>query len=157
MNGKKSAKKVSKETQMDLADKIRKIEALITSASSDGERRAAELAKQRLEERRASELVEYRVRTDGRWKKKLFMALCQKYGFSTYRYAGQKRTTSMVRVSKPFMDQILWPEYNKYAVVFDELTFEILEGLIAKIHRINDSDEVEVAGALTHSALAANL
>lgn len=139
---------------MDLADKIRKIEALIASSSSEGERRAAELAKQRLQEKTAGELVEYTVRTDGHWKKKLFMALCQKYGYYTYRYPGQKRTTSMVRVSKSFMTQILWPEYNKHAVVFDELASEILDDLIAKIHRVKETDEVEVAGALTHLAPA---
>jgi hypothetical protein len=35
---------------MDIADKIRKIEALISGAKSDGERQAAEFAKQRLQD-----------------------------------------------------------------------------------------------------------
>lgn len=39
---------------MDLADKIRKIEALIANTSSEGEQKAAELAKQRLQERTLS-------------------------------------------------------------------------------------------------------
>jgi hypothetical protein len=140
---------------MDLADKIRKIEALIARTASEGERQAAELAKQRLLEKTAVPPIEYSVRTDGLWKKRLFQAICQKHGLSTYRYSGQKRTTTMVRVSKPFMDQILWPEYNKHAQAFDELASEILNDLIAKIHRVNDSDEIEITGTLSSTAAAA--
>jgi hypothetical protein len=133
---------------MDLAEKIRKIEALIAGTSSEGERRAAELAKQRIQEKTVVQPIEYSVRVDGLWKKKLFMAICQKYGLSTYRYSGQKRTTTMVRVAKPFMDQVLWPEYNKHAQVFDELVLEVMNDLIAKIHQVNDTDEVEITGSL---------
>jgi hypothetical protein len=142
---------------MDLADKISKIEALIAGTSSDGERKAAELAKQRLQEKTAAQPIEYSVRVDGLWKKKLFMAICQKYGLSTYRYSGQKRTTAMVRVSKSFMDQILWPEYNRHAQAFDEFALEIMSDLIAKIHQVNDNDEVEIAGVLPASTVAAAL
>lgn len=137
---------------MDLADKIRKIEALIASTSSEGERRAAELAKQRLQEKTLSQPIEYSIRTDGHWKKRLFMALCQKYGLTPYRYSGQKRTTTMVRVAKPFMDQVVWPEYLKYSAAFDELAFEIINDLVQKIHCVRDEDEVEIAGALPTAA-----
>ena len=85
------------------------------------------------------------------------MAICQKYGLSTYRYSGQKRTTTMVRVSKSFMDQILWPEYNRHAQAFDEFALEIMNDLIAKIHQVSDNDEVEIAGVLPASTAAAAL
>lgn len=58
----------------------------------------------------------------------------------------------MVRVSKSFMDQVLWPEYNKHAQAFDALALEIMTDLIAKIHQVNDSDEVEIVGALPVSS-----
>jgi hypothetical protein len=133
---------------MDLANKISKIEALIASATNDGERQAAEFAKQRLQDKIAAQPIEYNVRTDTPWKKKLFVAICHKHGVYTYRYARQKHTTTMVRVSKPFMKTILWPEFDKYALLLDKLSDEILTDLISKIHRVADEDEVVIAGEL---------
>ncbi len=53
----------------------------------------------------------------------------------------------MVWVSKPFMDQILWPEFNKYAAMFDELAEEIMYDLISKIHQVGEK-EVVISGEL---------
>ena len=133
---------------MDLVDKIRKIEALIASTNNEGERHAAKLAKQRLQEKVAAQPLEYTVRPPNVWKKKLFKALCQKYRLRTYRYARQKYTTTMVRVGKSFMNEILWPEFNKYGALFEELANEILQDLIGKIHQVNEQDEVVIAGEL---------
>src|SRR5438876_142543 len=102
---------------MDIADKIRKIEALIAGTKSDGERQAAEFAKQRLQEKITAIPIEYTVRLHSRWEKKLFVAICKKHGLQAYRYMRQKNTTAMVRVTKPFMESVLWPEYNKYATI----------------------------------------
>lgn len=142
---------------MDIADKIRKIEALIAGAKSDGERQAAEFAKQRLQDKVALQPVEYTVRLDSLWKKKLFIAICNKHGLHTYRYARQKYTTTMVRVSKPFMTLVLWPEYNKHASILDKLTHEILIDLISKIHLVKEEDETVIAGELPAIQEAATL
>jgi hypothetical protein len=80
---------------MDIVDKIRKIEALIAGAKSDGERQAAEFAKQRLQDKIAAQPVEYTVRLNSPWKKKLFLAICRKHALNTYRYARQKYTTTI--------------------------------------------------------------
>jgi len=133
---------------MDLADKIRKIEALISGAKSDGERQAAEFAKQRLQDKIAVQPIEYTVRVNSPWKKRLFLAVCKKHGLHTYRYTRQKYTTTMVHVSKSFMDSILWPEFNKYAAMLDTLTDEILTDLISKIHLVKEDDESVIAGEL---------
>lgn len=133
---------------MDIADKIRKIEALIAGTKSDGERQSAEFAKKRLQDKIAALPVEFTVRLDSSWKKKLFVAICNKHGLHTYRYARQKYTTTMVRVSKPFMNSVLWPEYNKYASILDKLTHEILTDLIAKIHFVREEDESVIVGEL---------
>ena len=133
---------------MDIADKIRKIEALIAGAKSDGERQAAELAKQRFQKKITDQPMEYTVRVQSSWKKKLFVAICSKHGLQTYRYARQKYTTTMLRVAKPFMDLILWPEYNKYATILDNLTEEILNDLVSKIHLVKEEDETIIAGEL---------
>ena len=133
---------------MDIADKIRKIEALIVGAMSDGERQAAEFAKQRLQEKITAQPIEYTVRLHSRWEKKLFVAICSKHGLRTYRYMRQKYTTAMVRVAKPFMDLVLWPEYNKYASILHKLTEEISTDLISKIHLVQEEDETIIAGVL---------
>jgi hypothetical protein len=133
---------------MDIADKIRKIEALIAGAKSDGERQAAEFAKQRLQDKIVAQPIEYTVRLNSLWKKKLFVAICNKHGLRTYRYMRQKYTTTMIRVSKPFMDSVLWPEFNKHSSILDKLTNEILNDLISKIHLVNEEDEAVIAGEL---------
>ncbi len=142
---------------MDLADKIKKIEALIAGATSEGERQAAEFAKYRLQEKILAKPLEYTVRANSHWKKKLFVAICKKHGLHTYRYSKQKHTTAMVRVSQPFMDQILWPEFQKHAKLFDQLAQEIMDDLISKIHLVNDSDEAVIAGELPLATEAATL
>jgi hypothetical protein len=133
---------------MDLADKIRKIEALIAGATSDGERQAAEFAKRRLQDKIEAKPIEYTVTSNSHWKKKLFMAICNKHGLRTYRYKRQKYTTTMVLVSQPFMDQVLWPEFDRCAKTFDQLAGEIMNDLIAKIHLVNDEDETIIVGEI---------
>ena len=81
---------------MSITEKINKIEALIAGAKSNGERQAAEFAKQRLEQKINSTPIEYSIRLNSLWKKKLFIALCNKYELRTYRYMRQKYTTTMV-------------------------------------------------------------
>jgi hypothetical protein len=142
---------------MDIADKIRKIEALIAGAKSDGERQAAEFAKQRLQDKIAAQPLEYTVRLHSRWEKKLFVAICSKHGLRTYRYMRQKHTTAMIRVSRPFMDLVLWPEYNKYANILRKLTEEIVTDLISKIHLVNEEDETVIAGELPEKLEASAL
>jgi hypothetical protein len=133
---------------MDIAEKIRKIEALIAGAKSDGERQAAEFAKKRLQEKMTQEPVEYAVRLHSHWEKKLFVAVCCKHGLRTYRYQRQKYTTAMVRVAKPFMEEVVWPEYRKYASILHKLTEEISSDLISKIHLVEDDEETIINGEI---------
>jgi hypothetical protein len=142
---------------MELADKIRKIEALIASTKSEGERRAAQLAKMRLQVKIAEKPLEYTVRLGTFWKKKLFVAICSKYQLQTYRYAKQKYTTAMVRVSQPFMDSVIMPEFKKYDSLFEDLANGIMQDLISKIHQDNEEDEVVIAGELPAMAGGADL
>ncbi|HAZ15838.1 MAG TPA: hypothetical protein DCY54_04320 [Parachlamydiales bacterium] len=132
---------------MDIAGKILKIEALIVGAKSDGERQAAEFAKQRLQEKITAQPIEYTVRVNSFWKKRLFVAICNKHGLRTYRYARQKYTTTMVRVAAPFMDLVLWPDYQKYATILDTLSEEILCDLTSQISCIKEEETV-IAGEI---------
>jgi hypothetical protein len=136
---------------MNLQDKIKKIEALIAGSSSNAERQAAELAKSRLQERQnmefAAKPIEYTVPLGNFWKKKLFVALCNKYQIRTYRYKRQKYTTTMLRASPTVVENILWPEFNKYSAMLEEFVQDITNDLIAQIHDVKE-DEIVIVGEL---------
>ena len=137
---------------MNLLDKLQKIQALIDRASSDGERQAAEQAKQRLRDRlyedKNARPKEYQVSSQSKWEKKLFTAVCKKNGFEPYRYARQKYTTTMVRVSKSVMDDVLWPQYTKYTALLREMVDTIALDLIDKIYT-DDKEETIIAGEIS--------
>lgn len=136
---------------MDFQAKIKKIEALIAGGKSEGERNAAELAKNRILERFNREVaakpIEYTVPLGNFWKKKLFVALCNKYQLRTYRYKRQKHTTTMLRADPNFVDNVLWPEFKKYSALLEELVEEIITDLISQIHDVKE-DEIVIAGEL---------
>ncbi|MEK7705451.1 MAG: hypothetical protein AAB426_10865, partial [Myxococcota bacterium] len=99
-----------------LIDKLRKIEALFAGATTDGEQEAADRARQRILERLAAVQVadppiEFRFSMPDMWRRRLFVALLRRYALSPYRFYGQRHTTVMVRVSRSFCNETLWPEY----------------------------------------------
>jgi len=135
----------------DIYEKLKKIEVLIQRTSSEGERHAAEQARNRLQERIDDEPIEYTISSRSRWEKKLFVAVCNKYGFKTYRYHRQKYTTTMVRVSKPVMDTVVWPECQRYGKLLNEMVTEITDDLIDKIHH-GEQEETIISGELIGSS-----
>ena len=99
-----------------LREKLRKIEALYAGAGTPGERDAAEAAltrlRERLERERTAEAdVEIKFSLVDEWSRRLFLALCRRYGLEPYRYYRQRRTTVMLRLPQSFCDQVLWPEF----------------------------------------------
>ena len=140
---------------MDLLDKLRKIEALFEGAKTAGERHAAALAKERLvkrlQEQEAREVREFSISLGDRWNKRLFVAICNKYGFPTYRYKYQRYTTTMVQVKPSFMDEVLWPEFQYYSAALEEFLGMITEDLIAKIHIVEEDIIVSDKQALAAS------
>lgn len=135
---------------MNIFDKLQKVQALIDRASSEGERQAAELAKQRLRDRIKENPIEYRVASHSKWEKRLFGAVCKKHGFNPYRYSRQKYTTTMVRVSKSVMDDVLWPEHMKYTSILREMVDDIASDLIDKIYT-GDKEETIISGEISCS------
>ena len=100
-----------------LIEKLRRIEALFHRASSDGERAAAGAAagrvRERLEESRSEELLEFKFSLPDAWAKALFIALLRRSGIDPYRYSGQRRTTVMVRAPKNLINEEIWPEFEE--------------------------------------------
>ena len=101
-----------------LLEKLRKIEALHAGTTIDGEReaarRAAERIRARLEELRGSEKdEELHYRLPDPWKRRLFVALCRRYGLKPYREPGRRYSTVQLRAPRTFQDGTLWPEYQR--------------------------------------------
>jgi hypothetical protein len=75
--------------------------------------------------------VELRFTLTDQWSRHLFVALMRRYGIHPYRYRGQRRTTVMARLSRSFVNDTLWPEFQELqstlAAYFDALTDRVIE------------------------------
>lgn len=132
-----------------LLEKLRKIEALHAGTKFAGEREAARVAaeriRQRLAELRGSEVdIIMMYRLPDPWKRKLFVALCRRYGLKPYREPGQRSTTIQVRAPKTFQSRTLWPEFLALAAELDEHLRELTDRVIREAI---DEDVSEAAEA----------
>lgn len=99
-----------------LREKLRKVEALHAGATSEGEREAtraaAERIRARLAEVRSREVdVEMVYTLPDPWTRKLFVALCRRYGLKPFRRYRQRLSTVQVVAPRTFQHRTLWPEY----------------------------------------------
>src|SRR5580658_8859307 len=122
-------------TEQQLRERLRKIAALFEGATTMGERNAAAAAIERVKKAidaavRVEQPVEYHFNLPDHWKRRLFSALCRRYGLEPYRYRRQRYTTVMVRVPKSFVDNTLWPEYLQLSEALTEYLEEATERII---------------------------
>ncbi len=101
-----------------LREKLRKIEALFAGAGTEGERLAAEAARDRIRARLGEQgardpAIEMQFSLPDQWSRRLFLALCRRYGLMPYRRARQRLTTVMLRVPRGFAEQVLWTEFHE--------------------------------------------
>jgi hypothetical protein len=120
-----------------LIEKLLRIEALYARPGTEGERVAASSARERIVARlreleRGEAPEEYRFSTGDIWGAKLMWALLRRYGVSPYRYSGQRHTTVMARVSRRFVDETLWPEYEQLRETLERYLEEVTERVIAQ-------------------------
>ncbi len=131
-----------------LIQTLREIEALFAGATTPGERTAAGNARERIRARlqgfrESDPPVEYRFTMTNMWSRKLLVALLRRYGLRPYRYYRQRYTTVMVGVSTSFVDQTLWPEFQK----LDRTLHDYLDGITDRIIREGvhaDNSDVEI-------------
>ena len=138
-----------------LREKLRKIEALHAGTTSDGEREAARLAadriRARLAEVRAHEpdiVMQYMLPDP--WKRKLFLALCRRYGLLPFRRPRQRYSTVQVRAPATFQHVTLWPEYLALAAELETHLAEITDRVVGEaIHGdVSEADEAAEPKAL---------
>jgi hypothetical protein len=132
-------------TEQQLREKLRKITALFEGAATSGERQAAAAAMERLRHSlnaavKTQPLPETKFSMADQWQRRLFTALCRRYGLEPYRYRGQRYTTVMVRAPRPFVDDTLWPEYLELQAALHAYLNEATERIIREeVYR--DTDE----------------
>ena len=131
-----------------LIEKLRLIEALFSGATSEGEKVAADRARDRILERlklweKEDPPIEYRFTMADMWNRKVFVALLRRYGIRPYRYSGQRYTTVMARVSKRFVDETLWPEFREISETLGSYLSNVTDRVVQQvIHQ--DSSEAEI-------------
>jgi hypothetical protein len=131
-----------------LIDKLRLIESLFAGATTAGEKIAAEQAKDRILERlnqwgKTDPPIEYRFTMADMWSRKVFVALLRRYGIHPYRYSGQRYTTVMAKVSRGFVNETLWPEFQEIFETLQNYLSEITDRVVHQvIHQDNSEAEV---------------
>lgn len=122
-------------TEEQLREKLRKITALFEGASTAGEREAAAAAIARVRQAlnaaaKTQPAVEMKFSMPDHWRRRLFTALCRRYGLEPYRYSGQRYTTVMLRVPRNFVDTTLWPEFMELQDALHAYLTEATERII---------------------------
>jgi len=138
-------------TESELREKLRKITALFEGATTLGERSAAAAAIERVrkalaEMAQTERPVEMQFTLSDQWHRRLFSALCRRYGLAPFRYKRQRHTTLMVRVPRSFVDKTLWPEYLELSDALQEYLNEATERIIREEVYRDAGEAAERAG-----------
>jgi hypothetical protein len=138
-------------TEQELRQKLRKISALFEGATTSGERDAASAAIDRVRKAlAAAERVEQSVETEfkplDRWHRRLFLALCRRYGLKPYRHPRQRHSTVVLRAPRSFIDNTLWPEFLQIKTALDEYLNEATERIIREEVFGNSAEAEERTG-----------
>ncbi len=141
---------VMNDNEEKLIERLRSIERLFDGATTPGERTAAASAMERVRQRLAEmkdtdPATEYKFTLGDGWSRRLFVALLRRYGLKPYRYSGQRRTTVMARVPRRFVDETLWPEFEKLSATLRAFLDDITERVIRESVFADDSEPEEVA------------
>jgi hypothetical protein len=116
-----------------LIEKLHKIEALFARSTTPGERVAAENAAERIRQRirqleKIERPIEFRFSLSDAWSRSLFVDL-RRYGVEPYRYRGQRHTTVTAKVTRTFVNEVLWPEFQE----LNRTLREHLESVTARV------------------------
>ena len=130
-----------------LARKLARIEALHAGATTPGERAAAADATRRIKERLAAmgaadPPIEFRIKIDDPWSRRLFLALARRYGLRPFRYPRQHASSVMLKVPQRFVDETLWPEFKEMSRALQEVLAEATERAVSAIHADRSDAEV---------------
>jgi hypothetical protein len=137
-----------------LRRKLAAIESLFAGATTEGERDAAEAARERILARlkaanEAQPAIEYQFSLTDEWQRRLFVALLRRYNLVPYRYRGQRYTTVMVQVPERFVKETLWPQYQQLSKTLHGWLEEVASRIIREVLQADGSSiEEKVASPL---------
>lgn len=89
--------------------------------------------------------MEFRFTLTDTWSRKLFLSLLRRDDLKPYRYRGQRRSTVMVRVPKPLVNDTLWPEFQQINAAMRAYLDEVTDRIIASEIHGDSSEASEVA------------
>lgn len=143
--------------ETELAERLRKIQALFAGATTEGERAAAGVAQERvaarLEALRKEAAEEFQFSLSNPWSRRLLIALLRRHQIKPYRHHRQRHTTIMARMSRRFCDEVLWPEFSRLDETLRGYLEEVATRVIGQVVHADQADADVVAGnALTGSA-----
>jgi hypothetical protein len=136
-----------------LKDKLRKIEALFAGAATPGEKASAGAAAERIRAQLAKlgaqeAPFEIKFSLSDPWSRRLFIALCRRYGLRPFRYPRMKRQTIIVRGPRSFLEGVLWPEFVQLDAALGAFLTEITDKVIRDEVYGDESDADEIAEPL---------
>ena len=140
--------------ERNLVEKLKRIQALYAGATTPGEAVAAlkafERVKTRLEQEHYVQTVEYKFTMTDSFQRRLFPALCRRHGLQPYRYKRQRYTTVMLQATPKFVDEVLWPQFDKLSDTLNDYLDQITDRVIAEAVHVDHSDArvaPEISGA----------
>jgi hypothetical protein len=126
-----------------LREKLRSIEALFAGATSNGERDAADRARDRIAARlrglEQEKSIEWQFSLNP-WSHRLLIALARRYGLKPYRYRRQRHLTLVLRAPERFLRETFLPEYDEMVKTLNEHLTEVTERVVADVLNADRSD-----------------
>ena len=130
--------------ERELIEKLKRIQSLYMGATTAGEEVAAlkayERVQARLQQERYNKPVEYKFTMSDRFQRRMFTALARKHGLEPYRRKRQRHTTVMLRVSKEFVDGVLWPEFEALSDSLHTYLDQVTDRVISEAVHADQSD-----------------
>ena len=138
-------------SEQELREKLRKIAALFEGATTAGERNAAAAASSRIlaalsAAAKTERAIETQFTLPDRWARRLFTALCRRYGLEPYRYPRQRQTTVVLRAPDSFIHNTLWPEFLEIKSALDAYLNEATDRIIREEVFRNADEAAERVG-----------
>ena len=141
--------------EQNLRDKLSKIEALFAGAATAGEKSAAGAAAERIRARlgqaaKTEAAVEMRFSIPDVWSRKLFIALCRRYGLRPFRHRRMHRQSIIIKAPKSFTEKVLWSEFleldaalvSYLAEITDKVIREAVHGEVGEAEEIDDPAQI---------------
>lgn len=137
-----------------LIEKLRKIEALFANPGTAGEREAARVAsdrvQQRIDELRGRDEEEFKFSLPDAWARALFVALLRRHAIEPYRHYGQRRNTLMARAPRALVVDKLWPEFQELNKTLHAYLNEVTQRVISTaVHGDFSEPEIRPQAQLT--------